>query len=136
LGLANGKIYNLNLKIVFMRASIFGTGLNVFLLKEDKSKEKLECIVENFENMKVFLNIVDIVKEKGNKEEPGFHIRCIPDGIALRESSEIHISLSKERWNNLTTKYDPEAMGGYFESRCRYDRCSFNYWDENLIPKA
>ncbi len=118
-----------------MMAVILPTGLKISLQKEEKSKEKLECIVSGFNNMKVFLNIVDKIEKQDSWEEKGFHIECLPLGMELRRSSEIYIYLSKERWNDLTTKYDPESLGGYFESRSKYDRCSFHYWDEKMIPK-
>ncbi len=115
-----------------MRSSILATGLKINLVKEDKSKENLECKVNDL-NIRVFLNIVDTVEESGFMEEPGFHIKCYPD-VELLKSKEVHIYLSRKRWEDLTTQYDREAMGGYFGSRCRYDRCEFNYWDEDLIP--
>jgi hypothetical protein len=118
-----------------MRASIFPTGLMVSLGKEDKSKKELECIINGFENIKVFLNVVGTVKYQGSREEPGFHMQCYPKDVELRKSKEVHLYLSKERWNDLTTKFDPETYGGYFGSRCKYDRCEFSYWDEELIPK-
>lgn len=118
-----------------MKAFFGGTGLSIKLKKEDKNQTKLECIVQDYNNPKLNLYVVDEVKHRDTFEEPGFHMQCYPVDVSSRESTQIEVYLSKERWKQITTIYDPEAGGGWFGSRCMYDRCHIHYWDEDLYPK-
>ena len=59
-------------------------------------------------------------------------METIPHKTELLKSSEIYVYLSQKRWEELTTRYDHEAGGGIFESRCSYDWFSIRYWDEDL----
>ncbi len=115
-----------------MKAFFLFSGIKISLLKKDKDKSELECSVLNFEGPKVFLSVRDKVENVGNFEEPGFHIETFPH-VELRKAEKINIYLSEERWEQLTTKIDPEAKGGYFESRSPYDRVSFHYWDKKML---
>jgi len=125
------------LLLIFMRAYFGATGLSVCLGEEDKvkigeGKDLLECEVDEANHPRVFLYVRDGV-ESGTFEESGFHMQCYPDEVNFRESLGIYVFLSKERWNSLTTVYDKEADGGFFASRCLYDRCHFHYWDDELV---
>ncbi|MBU4069379.1 MAG: hypothetical protein KJ646_00180 [Nanoarchaeota archaeon] len=111
-----------------MRALFGATGLSINVGDEDKQKNKLECVIEDYKNPKIFLYIIDSVDKNDGLEELGFHMQCWPPNVSARNSTKIYIYLSKERWHKLTNEYDSEARGGFFASRCKYDRCHFNYW--------
>ena len=114
-----------------MRALFGATGLSINLRVEDLGKDKLECICDDYKNPKIFLYIIDKV-DKNDGEESGFHMQCWPPNVSARNSTKIYVYLSKERWYKLTTEYNSEDGGGFFGSRCKYDRCHFHYRDENM----
>lgn len=115
-----------------MRAYFGGTGLNIVVGIEDREKDKIECSIDRYKKPKVFLNIVDEVAKNDGFEESGFHMQCWPPNVGLRESTKIHVYLSRKRWHEITTEFDPEADGGFFCSRCKYDRFHINYYDTNM----
>jgi hypothetical protein len=135
LGLEYNKLYNPKLIELIMRANIFTTGLALSVVKEDKDKERLECMAKYKDNeIKVVLKIVDDVKNSG-REIGGFHMQAWPFNTYFDKCKNIFVYLSKERWKELTTKFETDAFGGCLESRCKYDRFSINYFDEALVPK-
>ncbi len=111
-----------------MRA-YFNEGLAIVVQNEEREKNKLTCIVNSHKKPRVFLRVVDKVTKNSMGEEPGFHIQNWPPNVNLTRSTKIFVYLSKERWHKLTTEHDPEADGGWFGSRCMYDRFSIHYYD-------
>ena len=118
-----------------MRALFGATGLSISLDEKDRQKETIECIVEDYKKPKLILSIVDYVDKNDGFEEEGFHMQCWPPNVSSRDSTKIYVYLSKERWHKLITEYDSEAHGGFFATRCKYDRCHLFYWDENMSPQ-
>ena len=96
---------------------------------------KAKCIVNEYKNPKVFLYVVDNVDKNDCFEEYGFHMQCWPPNVSARDSTKIYVYLNKESWHKLTTKYDSDTDGGFFDSRCKYDRCHLIYRDENMSPQ-
>ena len=82
---------------------------------------------DGYKKPRLFLYVMDKVTKHDINEEPGFHMQCWPPNVSSRQSTKIYIYLSKERWHKLTTEYDKEAGGGFFASRCKYDRFHIHY---------
>ncbi|MBR9682209.1 MAG: hypothetical protein GOV02_00900, partial [Candidatus Aenigmarchaeota archaeon] len=121
-----------------MQALFGATGLTINLTAEDNQEidngygYKAKCIVNEYKNPKVFLYVVDNIEKNECPEEPGFHMQCWPPNVSARNSTKIFVYISKENWHKLTTEYSSEDGGGFFGSRCKYDRCHFSYRDENM----
>ena len=111
-----------------MRAYFGATGLSVIIEEQDKDKKKIECVVDDFKNPLLKLQILDYVPRRDIFTEEGFHMQCWPPNVSSRNSKKIFIYLDKERWNNLLTKCDSEAHCGWFGSRTKYDRTHFFYY--------
>ena len=120
-----------------MRAYFDTTGLSITVTDKDEAsidlsdpkKRTLECIVLGHNKTKISLDILDEVTKTDPLAESGFYMECYPPNVPSRESEKIELYLSKERWYHLTTVYDREAGGGFFASRCRYDRFHIHYYD-------
>jgi len=112
-----------------MRAYFGATGISICVGKEDKGKRRLECIIDDGRSARLLLQIRNHVNNTGHCEEPGFHIQCWPPNISSRRCTKMFVYLSEENWNKLTTEWDREAGGGFWMSRCKYDRCHFHYYD-------
>jgi hypothetical protein len=116
-----------------MRASFGGTGINVFLNLKDKEKgnksKRLECIIMGYKNPILVLNIVGEVTEHDHDplEEQGFHITGTPRYGGPGKRSKYEIYLSQKRFDEITNP-DNVTAGGFFLSRCLYDRISINYF--------
>lgn len=122
-----------------MRAIFGGSGLVLTLLLKDKEEGNrtgiLECQLAQWKKARVILHIVNELnqeefKEKGFLEEPGFHIEAIPKNAGPENEEEYDIYLTKARFAELTSpKGDSAIDGGYFVSRCMYDRVDICYWE-------
>ena len=119
-----------------MRAYFAATGLSIVLTAEDKEKDRISCVVNQYKKPRVFLRVVDDVTKSYMFEEPGFHMQCWPPNVGSRESTKIFVYLSKRNWEKLITEYDPEAGGGFFCSRCKYDRLHINYYDMTVKEQS
>jgi len=116
-----------------MRAVFSGTGIDINLGLEDKKKGekdgKLECRIKGYKNPVLTLHIVDEVIGRDLLEEPGFHIKGTPKYGGPERRTKYEIYLSKENFEKLTNpKEDPIIKGGFFLSRCLYDRLAINYY--------
>ena len=110
--------------------SFFGaTGLDITVTDKDLGQDRLECICMDYKRPKVILKIMDKVPKREDLSEEGFHIQGWPPNTSLRNSTKIFVYLSRKRWHELTTVYDSEMRGGFFCSRCKYDRFHISYND-------
>ncbi|KHO48359.1 MAG: hypothetical protein QT00_C0001G0377 [archaeon GW2011_AR5] len=119
-----------------MRAYIGATGLSVVAGSNDRENVRHECTIGQYKKPRLFLRVVKNVEKRGFMEESGFHMQCWPPNAGLRRSTKIYVQLSRDVWDKITTEYDREAGGGFFCSRCKYDRFHINYYDMNIPATA
>jgi len=116
-----------------MRAVFCGSGLDLTLGLKDKEEgnrdRRLECRLPEWKKAKIILHIVDEVKERECQEKRGFHIKAKPRGVGPEYKEQYDIYLSQEIFDELTNpEEDPVTRGGYFMSRCLYDRVDIKYF--------
>ena len=113
-----------------MLTRFLGSGLHISLGIKDKKqgnkKGYLKSRLESWKNPQVILRITDKVEKRDAFEEKGFHIKVTPKISSPEERTKYEIFLSKENWNKLTNPKD-KVLGGYFVSRCMYDRVDIVY---------
>ena len=116
-----------------MRA-IINSGLGITLLKKDneegEKEGRIECRIQQFNKPKVVIHIVDKLQKyiQSSLEEQGFHITTTPKYGGPEKRKQYDIYLTKEIFTKLTNpKKDPIIDGGYFGSRCLYDRVDIKY---------
>jgi len=117
-----------------MRARFNPTGLTINCQNEDINQSRLEYIVNMYNSPKLIIEKREEVLNSGRYEEPGFHIECTPSDSNFETCKEINIFLDKKRWNQIFFEYDPEAMGGCFISRSKYDRIDICYFNPDANP--
>ncbi|MBS3076900.1 hypothetical protein J4233_01375 [Candidatus Pacearchaeota archaeon] len=118
-----------------MRASSYQGGLDITLYLADKEKgekkKRIEYVMPEWQKPRLVVHIVRNVPNSWYQlgEESGFHVTAKPRNASPKERTRYDVWLSEERFHNLTNpKEDPISMGGYFPSRCRFDRVDIKYF--------
>jgi hypothetical protein len=118
-----------------MRAWYNGCGVRISLnLKDKESVERrgtLECFMDNgtSQGTKLVLHIRKNVPWKAMIEEPGIHVTAKPAHVPPEKRIRHDVHISKQKWEELITKKDPECGGGgYTGTRGSYDRVDITYY--------
>ncbi|HUS48999.1 MAG TPA: hypothetical protein VMZ91_02445 [Candidatus Paceibacterota bacterium] len=116
-----------------MRA-YYASGLAITLgIKDRELAERIGEVTCEYEthygfSRKIFLHIRNSVRNRSlDLEEPGFHIKAVPDNKGIEGVREFHVFLSRKRFRELIDTVDV-VEGNGFSSRCFWDRCDINYF--------
>ncbi|NCO11589.1 hypothetical protein CO038_00730 [Candidatus Pacearchaeota archaeon CG_4_9_14_0_2_um_filter_39_13] len=115
-----------------MRARWIG-GPDITLNLEDREQgnrtETLEARMPEWKKPVVRMHIVDYIEKTIPFEEPGFHIDTVPKDASPENIERYDIYLSREVWKSLTNPTgNPIVEGGYFVSRCLFDRTEIKFF--------
>ena len=106
--------------------------LDITLRLEDKEAgerfKRLEAIAQGGNEPLVVMHIVYKVRSHELMEDPGFHISAKPRGEGPENRKRYDIYLSSQRFHDLTNPSSPIVEGGYFGTRCRFDRVDIKYF--------